>query len=94
VEIDVDGVEATALSIALNRTAELASWEDDVLASLLESLPDDSVGAAGFAPDEVEALLAGLTEAAEFAPVGEDEQSRLDEKAPTVCPKCGHEWVE
>jgi ParB-like chromosome segregation protein Spo0J len=94
VEIDLDGVEATALSIALNRTAELASWEDDVLASLLDSLPDELTEVAGFTDEEVEALLGGLTDPAEFAPASEDDQSRLDEKAPTVCPKCGHEWVE
>jgi hypothetical protein len=29
-----------------------------------------------------------------FAPGTEDEQGKLDEKAPTVCPKCGHSWTK
>ena len=29
-----------------------------------------------------------------FAPGTEADQGRLDEKAPTVCPKCGHSWVK
>jgi hypothetical protein len=29
----------------------------------------------------------------EFAPVGADEQGRLDEKKPVTCPKCGHEFT-
>lgn len=29
-----------------------------------------------------------------FAPGTEDEQGKLDEKEPTVCPKCGHKWTK
>jgi hypothetical protein len=29
-----------------------------------------------------------------FEPGTEEDQGRLDEKAPTVCPKCGHSWVK
>lgn len=29
-----------------------------------------------------------------FAPGTEADQGRLDEKAPTVCPKCGHSWTK
>jgi hypothetical protein len=29
-----------------------------------------------------------------FAPGTEADQGRLDEKAPTICPKCGHSWVK
>ena len=28
-----------------------------------------------------------------FPPVGEDEQGRLDQKKPTTCPECGHEFI-
>ena len=36
VEIDIDDLGATALGIALNRTAELAEWNEPALARLLE----------------------------------------------------------
>ena len=29
-----------------------------------------------------------------FEPGTEADQGRLDEKAPTVCPKCGHSWTK
>ena len=29
----------------------------------------------------------------DFEPVGMDEQPRLDEKTPTTCPNCGHEFT-
>lgn len=29
-----------------------------------------------------------------FEPGTEEDQGRLDEKEPTVCPKCGHSWVK
>jgi ParB-like chromosome segregation protein Spo0J len=32
VYLDVDSMDATALGIALNRTADLAGWDDEVLA--------------------------------------------------------------
>ena len=28
----------------------------------------------------------------DFMPVGEDEQPRLDQKKPVICPECGHEF--
>jgi ParB-like chromosome segregation protein Spo0J len=33
--LDVDSMDATALGIALNRTADLAGWDDEILAKLL-----------------------------------------------------------
>ena len=38
VELDLDEVQATALGIALNRTGELAEWDEPALAKILESL--------------------------------------------------------
>ena len=42
--------------------------------------------------------IAGLnellgSEVPDFQPVGEDEQGRLDQKKPVVCPECGAEFV-
>ena len=65
--------EATGYAIADNRAAELATWDDQVLAETLESLrsePDLSIEATGFTDEQVDALLEKL--AGEIA--GEDEE--------------------
>ena len=67
VEVDFDSTQSTALSIALNRTAELSEWDDDALMRTLESLRDDGVPveATGFSDAELDAMLAGVGEADE-----------------------------
>ena len=40
VEVELDAVQASALSLALNRTAELAEWDTDVLTSTLRALDE------------------------------------------------------
>ena len=63
VELDIADTEATALGIALNRTAELAEWDDDTLAQLLQSLrADGAIDGLGFDAKEIDELLryAGL----------------------------------
>ena len=42
VQLEVDDLEATALGIALNRTAELATWDDQALALLLKTALGDT----------------------------------------------------
>ncbi len=67
VELDVEATDATALGIALNRTAELAGWDDDALAKILKTLADeDALAGVGFDDREVDRLLreAGLQESA------------------------------
>ena len=72
--------------------------EHIVLASL-----DPLAAMAGEDQAKREELLASLTVSDEalremlkvpdFQPVGIEEQSRLDQKAPTKCPECGHEFT-
>jgi DNA modification methylase len=57
VEVDVSDTQAVALGIALNRTSELAAWDDETLAKLLESLPDDQFAATGFSGTDLKDLL-------------------------------------
>jgi hypothetical protein len=67
-EIDVvvtglNGSDATAYAIADNRTAELAEWDDEVLAATLQGLLTDDealLEAAGFSEDELAAMLGEL----------------------------------
>jgi len=61
VELDLGETQATALGIALNRTAELAAWDDETLALLLSSLKDEGeLDGVGFDDPEIDALLAEL----------------------------------
>jgi len=86
VVVDEVSVEATAFAIADNRTAELATWDDDTLASLLQSLPDDARLDAGFVEDDLKELMDRLTP----ADVVEDE---APEPLPTPVSKTGDLWV-
>jgi DNA modification methylase len=62
VEIEVDDLTATALGIAMNRTADLAEWDEPALAKLLQDLQaEDAIEGVGFTSDELAELLAGLT---------------------------------
>lgn len=51
------GVERIAYAIADNRTAELSTWDEPALRSLLEATPDDLAEAMGYSKDELAALL-------------------------------------
>jgi DNA modification methylase len=59
VEVDLNSIDATALAIALNRSAELATWDEETLARLLASLKDeDALDGVGFSDNELNELLA------------------------------------
>ena len=57
--VECSDSEATALSIALNRSAELASWDEDTLATLLGDLQrqDIDLDVLGFTSDEMDKIL-------------------------------------
>jgi ParB-like chromosome segregation protein Spo0J len=55
--VDDSEIEAVAFAIADNRTAELADWDDDALARLLETLPDADVALLGFDGTDLERIL-------------------------------------
>ena len=60
VKTSLKGSDAIAYAIADNRTAELAEWDEDVLAAQLNGLLTDDealVNAAGFSAEEIEAML-------------------------------------
>lgn len=64
--LDIDDLQATALGIALNRTAELAEWDEETLAKLLGQLRDDeALAGVGFDDDEIDQLIASLDDGAE-----------------------------
>jgi ParB-like chromosome segregation protein Spo0J len=66
--LDVDDKQARELSIALNRSGELASWDEAVLAEHLTALAsltdnDNDLEALGFTGDEMQGLLDSFDEA-------------------------------
>jgi len=91
---DLTDAEVKAARIADNKTAE-SPWADDLLGTELALLEDEPIGmdTLGFDDGEIDRILNGM-EVPDCDAVGEDEQPRLDETDPTVCPECGHEWHE
>ncbi len=61
VELTMTELQATALAIALNRTAELAEWDHETLARLLTQLrAADDLQGIGFSNDDIDELLSDL----------------------------------
>jgi DNA modification methylase len=80
VELPLDDTQAAALGIAMNRTGELASWDDNALTTILRSLEaQGALDATGFTADELDTLLKELE--AENAPAG------VDDPGPTEPPE-------
>jgi len=88
--VDLDEAEERLILASLDPLAAMAAPDKEKLRDLLDGV---QTGEAA-----VQAMLAELGAASgavppDFAPVGEDEQGRLDQKAPVTCPECGHEFV-
>jgi len=75
---------ARDIIVAANRIAEVDLDYD------LGVLREFAVDGLDLAPFEFEA---GFIDTPDFQPVGEDEQGRLDQKAPVTCPGCGLEFI-
>lgn len=91
VELDIDGTQATALGIALNRTSELAEWDQDALAKILVQLQeDDALDGVGFFDDEIDELLSELE--------GDIDLEGLEDTEPVALPedpvsRLGDVWI-
>lgn len=92
VVIDEDGTKAAQFAIADNRTAELAEWDKETLATLLDSMDEHDREIVGFNVEDVQEILGSIS--ADFDPGTIEDQSRLDEKSPITCPECGHEFTK
>jgi ParB-like chromosome segregation protein Spo0J len=89
IELDLDGLEATALGIALNRTGELAEWDGETLAKLLDELRlEGALDGVGFDDAEIDELLAGLE-----GEVGEIDDPGAGELGATAISKTGDLWI-
>ena len=80
-----------AYIIADNKLALNAGWDDEMLAVELTDLNTDGFNMAliGFDASEL-AIAMGL--GVDFEPGTEDDQGKLDEKQPIICPACAHEF--
>ena len=74
--------------LADNRLAEMAEWDDDILAAEFTALDalDLDMTLTGFDIGEISALI----EEPDFRPDPDTPPPRLDEKAKITCPECGH----
>jgi hypothetical protein len=74
VEFDGGDVRATALAIALNRTAKTSVFDDEALARTLRALQDEDfdLGAVGFTDAEVDALFGTADEAEQTETLSDD----------------------
>lgn len=84
---DMDTQTGKKYSIADNRSGELGTYDPDVLQNFDAEGIDLSTFWEG---DELREMLGQVPD---FQPVGIDEQGRLDQKKPIVCPNCGQEFV-
>jgi len=87
------GSEATAYAIADNRTAELAEWDDDILAATLQGLVTDDeelLALAGFDQAELDALL---NEISGDGTTGEIEEDEVPEPPVDPITKPGDLWI-
>lgn len=83
-----DDDRARLLSYADNRASEVGlDWgAEEMLADVTAGLELGDL----FFDYELEDIGAAVPD---FEPVGEDEQPRLDQKKPVVCPECGNEFT-
>ena len=93
VRTQLEGSEATAYAIADNRTAELATWDDDALMQQLSALDlEDSalVEAAGFSAAELEGMVDKLLHDEDESSTKEIDVDSFD--LAHQCPRCGFEF--
>lgn len=91
--LDVDDDTARRIMLGDNRIAALAHTDDTLLAELLADVAAADLGlsATGYNAADLAALVADL-DTSGFAPVDEDDQPRLDQRAASECPSCGFCW--
>lgn len=93
VYVDDDDLTASAYALADNRTADLGTYDTEALADLIAevSVDLDLLLASGYTTEDLDRLIAGAGEIPDFLPT-DDDQPRLDQRAPILCPKCAFEW--
>lgn len=86
VVIDEDNATASQFAIADNRTGELAEWDDETLASLLDGMDDETRNSLAFDEKDMRQLMSGL----EPTDIVEDEAPPVPDEPVT---KPGDLWL-
>jgi ParB-like chromosome segregation protein Spo0J len=89
----IDRVERFA--VADNRAAELASWDDDVLATVLRELAqaeDFDPRLVGFGESEFQRIVGDLDVESSEADGADLDESIADDVEMLECPACGHKF--
>jgi ParB-like chromosome segregation protein Spo0J len=88
---DMTEAQIKAFRISVNRMAEFAEWDNDLLALEFAELTDMGfdLDLTGFTAEEIQAL-----ETPDFEPGTENDQGKLDQLDPKwiACPHCGKEF--
>jgi len=97
--LDVSDAEADAMTLADN--ARGLQGEDDavLIAQMAAQFGRESelMRDVGYSAEALDRMIAGAGDAIldgtpDFQPGSEDDQGNLDQRAPIVCPSCGHQW--
>ena len=93
-EIECTDVEAKDLAIRLNRSAELASWNNPQLAESLAELQFEDIEIAdlGFSQIEFDALVERSSEPKETTAPEEFKEFNEEIETDYCCPKCSYKW--
>lgn len=91
--VDDDSADAVAFAIADNRTAELAEWDTETLATLLDTLPTEVKVDTGFTEADLDEILKGLTPKT-LESKGTQEIDAESFNGQHKCPRCGFEYDE
>ena len=92
VELDVDDLQATALGISLNRTGELASWDENALARILEELrSQDALDGIGYSSADLDRLLDDLQ--ASLPVEGQCDEDQVPEPPAEATTRRGDLWL-
>jgi ParB-like chromosome segregation protein Spo0J len=91
-EVDITDVQSVSLGIALNRSAELAEWDDEILAATLNglALEEGLLEAAGYDEEELAAMLAEIDDQPKESSSEEVDVDSFDMDC--KCPRCGFEF--
>jgi hypothetical protein len=91
---DLDAAEAAKALATFDAVSDLAGTDAEALAALLGEIGQPVEQGTEELLQQLRAALPAPPEPTpNFAPGTEDEQGRLDQKAPITCPHCGKDFT-